>query len=154
MDTIMQDNIELAKATRPDSFQVIPAIVYVGTEWYKNPQKYNIEIYDEDMLRELEISIHSLVDGSFKSPYGFNGKGIKKWLPYFNKLSRAINDLGIPSELNDEHILIGRCSGREDLEEISRELFLDIVSFYDKNIDLYHQVNKTSKEIANDNKNH
>ncbi|MDD5135904.1 MAG: B12-binding domain-containing radical SAM protein [Candidatus Omnitrophica bacterium] len=155
MERIYEDNIRLAKLTMPDSFQVIPAIVYAGTKWYYEPEKYNI-LLDKEMFGKIglraDISVHMLVDKSFKSPYSFLGKGITEWIPMHIKQARAINALGIPSDLMDEHLLMARCAGYSDLkklEEMSMEIFLDIISCdYEVTNKLLKQINVKSGEIA------
>ncbi|MDP2929317.1 MAG: B12-binding domain-containing radical SAM protein [Candidatus Omnitrophota bacterium] len=155
MEQVYEDNIALAKRTMPDSFQVIPAIVYAGTKWYCEPEKYNISL-DKEIFAKIglraEISVHILVDKSFKSPYSFLGKSIAEWFPLHIKQARAINALGIPSDLMDEHLLMARCAGYSDLkklEEMSMEIFLDIISCdYEISNRLLEQINVKSAEIA------
>jgi len=155
---VFDDNVRLGKLTMPDSFQVMPATLYPGPAWYSNPSKYNIS-YDPDtygpIMLKFEWSINALGERRWESAYTMLGKKITDLVPLYMKLSRAINKLGIPSDLNDEHLLIARCAGyekKEDLEMISKDLFLDILSCYDeKTLKLFDMVNSKSEELAKSN---
>jgi hypothetical protein len=112
---------------------VIPAIVYAGTKWYYEPEKYNISIDKETFTKtglRADISVHALVDKSFRAPYSFLGKNIADRIPLNIKQARAINALGIPSDLMDEHLLMARCAGYNDLKKAGGDVRGSIPGHY------------------------
>lgn len=159
LDQVLEDDIRLAKRIAPDSFQVMPAIVYPGVKWYSDAEKYNIEIDRKEYARSmllLETSPHLLSTRPHKEPYRINGQGSKAWVEHYLKICRRANKEGLATELNDEHIVIGISLGyetREELQRLSRELFLDILSGHDETSRHYfRQVNARSQKIADANR--
>jgi len=157
-EKVLEDNITLGKRTQPDSFQVMPATVYTGVDWYNNARRYNIELdkekYAKSML-ELETSPHAIFDKPPELPFKINGRGFHAWVNMYLKICRAANDAGLPSELNDEHLVIGRsvgCKSAEELTQLSRDLFLDIISCNgERSGKFFRMTNKKSREIAGSN---
>jgi len=158
LEKVLQDNVKLGKLTQPDSFQIMPAILYPGTEWYNNPDKYSIIIndtYEKDML-SLETSPHSLLDRPKIDPYTIMGMRVDEWIEQYLKMENAVRELGIPTDLNDEHIVIALSCGytsEESLRQVSKDLMLDILSGDDtKSLKMFEKVNEVSRQIAESNR--
>jgi len=159
MARVYEDNCELIKRTRPDSVQIVPALLYNGTDWCENPEKYGIKLdrekYEKEMPK-IEISVHGTIDQKISSIYSFCGKDIGKWISSYQKMCNKVSKMGLSPGLNDEQLLIGRCLGHvshEELDTLSKELFLDTVcSNYLGDYKWFDKVNETSHKIAYSNK--
>ena len=154
-DSVLTENLNFLQRIRPDSFHAAPGLLYPGTDWYTDAAKFNIEFDEQTFLRnwiKQELSYHAFLFPSQLPLYSFDGTPMQELISPSMEFARRGNALGIPSDLWDEHFIFARANGIEGaaaLQEISRELFLDLLTCNDENTRyLYDGTIRYSRSVA------
>jgi radical SAM superfamily enzyme YgiQ (UPF0313 family) len=154
-EDVFEADLELVRRVGPDSVMVTPPAPFRNTLWNREAEKYGFEL-DADWIDRLIRYEYVLYKPPFmweSLPFRFEGRGITEVLELCGKMRRAIDkDLGIPTDLSDEHFLMLRAAGMEGREgaRLFREVTtLDVVSGDYRNIrEIAARVNKRSAELA------
>ena len=157
-ETVLSENLKFLQRIRPDSFHAAPGLLYPGTDWYTKSEQFQIEFDEASFLPKWirqEFSYHAFLFASQAFLYSFNGTPLHRLISPSMEFARRGNDLGIPSDLWDEHFIFARANkieGETALQDISRELFLDLLTCNDENTRyLYEGTIRHSRSVARQN---
>lgn len=154
-EEVFRANLDLIKRTQPDSVMVTPPGPFRNTEWNRNAAAYGFEL-DEDWLDRLVRYEYVLYKPPFlwkRLPVRFEQKSFTNALALCGRMRNAIDDdLGIPTDLSDEHFLMLRAAGfdgREGAREFKQITMLDLVSGdYRRIREMTRAVNERSRALA------
>ncbi|MBN2344120.1 MAG: radical SAM protein [Deltaproteobacteria bacterium] len=156
--SIMEDNLALLQRMQPDSFHAAPGLIYPGTDWYLNKEKYQIEFNESEFLPRWiaqEFSYHGFLSPPEEFMYSFNGVPLQELIGPSMEFARRGNALGFPSDLWDEHFIFARANqirGATALQQLSKDLFLDLLVCDDTHTRyLYEGTIAHSQHIASQN---
>lgn len=154
---IFNENIELVKAIMPDSVIISPPTPFKNTKWHQDKRfGFNIPKDFIDVIMKYEYVLYKppALWPSF-SDVSLNNMDFKKVLSECENLRKAVENLGIPTDLTDEYFLMIKGAGyeaKEGLNKFKKETLLDLVSCDYKNIErMTNMANKYSKDLANSN---
>lgn len=130
---IYQANISLILETLPDTVIVNPPIVFPATKWFENAEQFGFTI-GEDYVRRLmqyEYSIYKPAELWEKLNYTLNGMSNLELLQETGKLRKAVADMGIPTDISDEYLMMTAAIGYKskiDLLQFKQKSLLDIMT--------------------------
>jgi radical SAM superfamily enzyme YgiQ (UPF0313 family) len=156
-EEVFEADLDLVRRVGPDSVMVTPPAPFRNTVWNREARRFGFDL-DENWVDSLIRYEYVLYKPPFlwePLPFRFEGKEVSEVLELCGKMRNAIEtQLGIPTDLSDEHFLMLRSAGFEGLEGARRfrELTtLDIVSGDYRNIrGIAAGVNARSAELAAD----
>jgi hypothetical protein len=109
LDKLREDNLRLLKETMPDSVMITPPGPFLHTLWYSEKAKFGFEL-DKDIIKkamEYEYVLYKPPHLWPKLGISLEGRPFKKLLEECNDFRHAVEkDLGIPTDLSDEHFLM------------------------------------------------
>jgi len=154
-EKVFEADLELVKRVAPDSVMVTPPGPFRNTEWNRDAKKYGFDL-GEDFIGRMIRYEYVLYKPPFlweEIPIRFEGRSFTEALNECGRLRGAIeNDLGIPTDLSDEHFLMLRAAGYEGAEGACRfkcETMLDIVSVdYGRIRAIARRANARSRALA------
>ncbi len=154
-EDVFDRDMELVRKIMPDSVMVTPPAPFRNTVWNRDAECFGFEL-DDDWIDRLIRYEYVLYKPPFlwePLPFKFEGMSVAKVLELCGKMRDAIDkDLGIPTDLSDEHFLMLRSAGFEGVEgaRYFREVTtLDIVSGdYASIRSIVDRVNRRSRELA------
>ncbi len=139
-----QETLDFLLETNPDSTVIQFPGVYVGTEWARNPEKYNIELVDPETFGEslMNYKIRLLFPTVLWDPlpYKVNGKTSSEFTKETTEFTKLIEKKGIPTAVADDIALMAHY-----LKKSPMELKNDFVNMFSSNN--YNQIQNTVKEI-------
>jgi hypothetical protein len=153
-EEVFEANLNLVAETQPDSVLVTPPGPFIHTEWNEHSDRYDFELAEDwiDRLIRYEYVLYKPPFLWKELPIRFGGKSFTEALELCGKMRRAIDELGIPTDLSDEHFLMLRAagfSGRAGAAQFKELTSLDVVSGSYGNIrDIAHRVNLRSAALA------
>jgi radical SAM superfamily enzyme YgiQ (UPF0313 family) len=136
---IFEEDIEFIKKILPDSAIISPSTPFKNTNWYKE-KKFGFNIPKDFITTMMKYEYVLYKPPSLWPPLGdisLGGMGFKTILEECSKLRKAVEDLGIPTDLSDEYFLMIEAAGykgREGLLRFKKETSIDLASASYKNI--------------------
>jgi hypothetical protein len=154
LDEVFQRNIELIHAFEPDSVMVTPPGPFKQSRWYLEKQRFGFD-FAEDLIpsaMEYEYVLYKPPDLWPKLKINLQGRDFVQVLNECLRFRRAVEDLGIPTDISDEHFLMMRSAGfegKDGAQTFKRETLLDIVSCdYRRLMEISNQVNIRTRAVA------
>ncbi|MBD3355125.1 radical SAM protein [Candidatus Woesearchaeota archaeon] len=139
-----QETLDFLFETRPDSTVIQFPGVYIGTEWARNPEKYNIELTDPETFGEslMNYKIRLLFPTFLWDPlpYKVNGKTSSEFTKDTTEFTKLVEKKGIPTAVADDIALMAYY-----LKKPTLDLRDDFVNMFSSN--KYNQIQTTVKEI-------
>lgn len=126
-------NISLIQETLPDTVIVNPPIIFPATQWFEHAEQFGFTI-GEDYVRKLmqyEYSIYKPAELWEKLNYTLNGMSNLELLKETGKLRKAVADMGIPTDISDEYLMMTEAIGYKskfDLLQFKKNSLLDIMT--------------------------
>ncbi len=131
LETVFRDNLELVKNTRPDSVMVSPPSPFKQNIWYKQRDRFGFRLKD-NFISELigyEYVLYKPAELWEDVGIELDGKNFKTIMKECGRMRRAVKDLGIETDISDEHFLIMLAAGYTGRSgEFKRQSLLDIIS--------------------------
>ncbi|HTY44623.1 MAG TPA: cobalamin-dependent protein [Patescibacteria group bacterium] len=134
LEQVKQDNIRLLKEARPDSVMITPPGPFLHTKWYEDRGKFGFTV-DEGIIEqgmEYEYVLYKPPELWPRLGIALEGRPFKVLLAECNEMRKIVeNELGIPTDISDEHFLMFYSAGIRDRDGVARakkETMLDIVS--------------------------
>lgn len=153
-DQVFEADLKLVKAVGPDSAMITPPGPFRNTRWNMEAEKFGFQLAPDwvDRLIRYEYVLYKPPFMWKEMPLTFEHRPYMEALDLCGKLRGAVSELGVPTDLSDEHFLMLRAAGFEGREGANRfkELTaLDIVSGDYRNIrQIAARVNARSRELA------
>lgn len=155
LEQIFDDNISLIKELIPDSVIVSPCTPFKNSRWYRQAKQFGFEI-PSDFIKKVMSYEYVLYKPLSLWPQiagiKIAGLDFKKWLSECERMRKAVESIGIPSDITDEYYLMiegAGYNGKEGLERFKKETILDLVSTNYRNIyRLAEQTNRLSSELS------
>ncbi|MFC1479549.1 B12-binding domain-containing radical SAM protein, partial [Planctomycetota bacterium] len=154
LDEIYADNIHLVKQSMPDAVMVTPPAPFKQTPWYKEREKYGF-ILGKDFVKKLmtyEYVMYKPVSLWEELECELEGKKFKELMRECGRMRKGIEELGIETDVSDEHFLMQIASGYEsNPQEFKKESLLDIISGdYEWLEEVGRKVNTYSSRLADE----
>ncbi len=151
---VFDANLELLRAFEPDSVMVTPPGPFKHSRWYTEKERFGFEI-DEAIIptaMEYEYVLYKPPALWPKLSIGLQGRSFVELLDECGRFRKAVEAMGIPTDISDEHFLMLRAAGyegREGAEAFKRETLLDIVSCdYRRLTGVSRRINTESRRLA------
>jgi len=155
LEDVFNDDFALIKEIEPDTVIVSPSTPFKNTAWYKDKKRFGFSIPEDFINKFIKYEYVLYKPPSFWPSMGnvsLNGMGFKKGLEECERLRRAVEDLGIPTDISDDCFLVAVGSGyegKDGLMKFKRETSLDLVSADYQNIKrITEAVNKYSTNVS------
>jgi tRNA A37 methylthiotransferase MiaB len=145
-DEVFQKNLELIAEFKPDSVMVTPPGPFKHSNWWAEKEKFGFE-FDERIIpsaMEYEYVLYKPPTMWSKLAMGLQGQSFIQLLQECLRLRIAIEKMGIPTDLSDEHFLMLRAAGykgQNGAQRFKKETLLDIVSCD------YRQLTRIARDI-------
>ena len=154
LEEVFRANLDLLEAFQPDSVMVTPPGPFKHSLWHGEKDRFGFR-FGPDFLRSLMEYEYVLYKPPNMWPHldlGLQGRDFQQILAECGRFRAAVERLGIPTDLSDEHFLMLRAAGykgREGAEEFKRETLLDVVSCdYRRLMDMSGTINAESRRLA------
>ncbi len=151
---VFEANLALLREFRPDSVMVTPPGPFKHSRWYTERERFGFE-FDDSIIpsaMEYEYVLYKPPSMWPKLSLALQGRSFVELLEECGRFRRAVEAMGIPTDISDEHFLMLRAAGyrgREGVETFKRETLLDIVSCdYRKLSLLSRRINAESRRLA------
>ncbi|HUI70530.1 MAG TPA: cobalamin-dependent protein [Spirochaetia bacterium] len=155
LEEVREDNIRLLQETRPDSVMITPPGPFPHTVWYKEAERFGFEVDDKAVLDAMRYEYVLYKPPQFWPKLGIKleGKPFEKLLIECSDLRSFVQrELGIPTDISDEHFLMFYAAGIRDARAILEEkdqTMLDILSCdYRRTHELSQKVNDYSRKLS------
>ncbi len=130
---VMAANIELLREARPDSVMVTPPGVFKNSEWFARAKEFGFALGERFVPEMMEWEYVLYKPPELWSSVGLlhRGRGYPELLALCGRMRAAVEALGMPTDLSDEHFLMARACGYEGADGVrafKRETLADIVS--------------------------
>jgi radical SAM superfamily enzyme YgiQ (UPF0313 family) len=152
LEQVFEDNLELVRATKPDSVMVTPPSPFKQSTWYKARRKFGF-VLDNSFVLDLmkyEYVLYKPTDLWPDIGIRLENMNFKAILKECGRLRKAIEQENIETDVSDEHFLMlvaSGYSGRTD--EFKRQSMLDIISGdYRWSGRIEGQLNRFSEQLA------
>lgn len=159
LETVESDNLQLIQDVQPDAVMVSPPGPFKNTKWYYNADEFGFELKDNyiNRMMEYEYVLYKPLNLWPEVPFTLKGMGFMEMLGVSQSFKQKIEkELGITTDLSDEHFLMIRTSGdlsKERIRIFKKKSQLSIISSnyrYLKKIE--RKVNAYSLNLARQNK--
>ncbi|GAB4255129.1 B12-binding domain-containing radical SAM protein [Deferrisoma sp.] len=151
---VFQANLELLREFGPDSVMVTPPGPFKHSRWYTERERFGFE-FDESVIpsaMEYEYVLYKPPELWPRLEVGLQGRSFVDLLNECGRFRKAVEAMGIPTDISDEHFLMLRAAGyegREGAEAFKRETLLDIVSCdYRTLFGVSERINAESRRLA------
>jgi hypothetical protein len=155
----MRDNLTLLNASRPDSVMISPPGPFKNSGWFNQREKFGFEMSDNIIpeIMEYEYVLYKPLTMWPILNVKLQGKTFTEILAESQKFRHSVEkDLGIPTDLSDEHFLMIRSAGLlspQGIKEFKEGSLVSIVSCDYTYLDnIAAKVNDYSQSLCNFNK--
>jgi len=111
------ETLDMLKLCRPDAITLQPAGVVPRTDWFENPDRYNISFADRDRYLELALrwKVKLLLPPALWSPLPvrINGTTWKKTLKQTARFAQDLSAMGLMSAVSDDTYLMSLRAGMD-----------------------------------------
>ncbi|MDF1552124.1 MAG: cobalamin-dependent protein [Deferrisomatales bacterium] len=151
---VFDANVALLREFRPDSVMVTPPGPFKHSEWFSAKDTYGFTLNDDFVRSAMEYEYVLYKPPSMwpELKIGLQGTSFVELLEECGRFRKAVEAMGIPTDLSDEHFLMLRAAGyrgREGAEEFKRETLLDIISCdYATLRGITARINKYTSQVA------
>jgi hypothetical protein len=158
-EKVFQDNLDLIKEVSPDSVIISPCTPFKNSRWYEEKAKYGFDFSDGLLSKFMQYEYVLYKPPSLWPSLGsvkFQGLSFQEFLGECERLRRAVEEIGITTDLTDEYymMIIGAgYSGEVGIKEFKKITSIDLISSEYSNIKtIAAQTNEYSRKIAASNK--
>lgn len=132
-EQVKSDNLRLIAEARPDSVMVTPPGPFKHSEWFKRRTAFGFAFEDTliPQAMEYEYVLYKPLELWPKLEYRLGKRNFVDILRACGTMRAAVEELGVPTDLSDEHFLTMRACGYEGAEgarAFKKEALADIVS--------------------------
>lgn len=155
LQDVYEENIRLIQETLPDTVIVNPPGVFPKTKWMENPGKFGFSIAPDfvSSLMQYEYSIYKPVELWGKLGFSLQGQNLSKIMKETGRLRTAIADMGIPTDISDEYLMMTEAIGyttKTDLLKFKSDSLQDIMSGSNHYMrEVIEKINAQSRRMAN-----
>lgn len=154
LQAVYEENISLISRTVPDTVVVNPPGLFPGTNWFDEAEKLGFKA-GKDFIHtamQYEYSIYKPVEAWDKIDYSLNGMSWLELLKETGRLRKAVMDMGIPTDISDEFLMmmdaIG-CRSSADFVRFKQQSLLDIMTGSAKyGNEIIGKINEKSRYLA------
>lgn len=154
LEDVFAENINMIEEAMPDTVIVNPPGVYPQTEWFTKAEQFGFKVGAQFIhhLMRYEYSIYKPAELWPKLDASLQGMESIGLLRETGKLRKAIAELGIPTDISDEYLMMTEAIGYRttlDLLKFKKESLMDIMTgstFYSK--DIVNRINEHSRTLA------
>ncbi|EGO63032.1 B12-binding domain-containing radical SAM protein [Acetonema longum] len=157
-DVTLQDvyeaDIRLIQETLPDTVIVNPPGVFPHTAWMENAGQFGFAITPDFVfeLMQYEYSIYKPVEFWGQLGFSLQGKSTPDLIKETGKLRNAIAEMGIPTDISDEYLMMTEAIGytaKVDLLRFKRDSLQDIMSGSSRYMrEVIARINIQSRQMA------
>jgi radical SAM superfamily enzyme YgiQ (UPF0313 family) len=155
LEEVKQDNLRLLRETRPESVMITPPGPFLHTAWYAEQKRFGFELNESAIEDAMQYEYVLYKPPQFWPMLGIklDGKPFSKILAECGEFRGLVQkELGIPTDVSDEHFLMFYAAGIRSMEEIMKakdETMLDILSCdYRKTRAISARVNEFSRSLG------
>jgi len=154
---VLKDNIDFVKQLNPTSVVISPLGAFYGAEVFQNKKAYGITVGKDfdTVMPHFEFSTYLPKQFWKLLEYKIENMNFEQILKEVKKFTMSVNELGIPTDITDEQVILARGSGfmgYEGLMDFYTKTVHDIVSCSNENLKkIYKYFNKASQKIAMEN---
>jgi radical SAM superfamily enzyme YgiQ (UPF0313 family) len=155
LQEVYEENLSLIKQTQSDTVIVNPPGVFPGTGWFKQADIFGFKMGDNfvSTMMQYEYSIYKPAELWEKLDYTLQGMTSTELLRETGRLRRAVAELGIPTDISDEYLMMTEAIGytdKLDLLKFKRDTLLDIMAgSTDYTREIVQKINAQSNYLAN-----
>jgi radical SAM superfamily enzyme YgiQ (UPF0313 family) len=155
LQDVYEENLSLIKQTQTDTVIVNPPGVFPGTGWFKQADIFGFKMGDNYVptMMQYEYSIYKPAELWEKLDYSLQGMNGSDLLRETGRLRRAVAELGIPTDISDEYLMMTEAIGytdKLDLLKFKRDTLLDIMAgSTDYTREIVEKINAQSNYLAN-----
>lgn len=155
-DRVFEDNLTLVRESRPDAVMVTPPVPFKQSDWYRERERYGFNLAD-DFFRQLmtyEYVVYKPVHMWEELELGLEDMDFKQLMAECGRMKQAIRDLGIDTDVSDEHYLMEIAAGyTKNRKEFAFQSMLDIISGDYRFLESVNvRINRYSRGLAVDRK--
>ena len=155
LQEVFDENMRLIQETLPDTVIVNPPAVLPKTDWMNNADEYGFSISPDFVynMMQYEYSTYKPVELWGNLGFALQGKTTPEIIKETGRLRTAIADLGIPTDISDESLMMTEAIGyttKADLLKFKSESLQDIMSGSNRYMrEVIEKINTQSRRIAN-----
>lgn len=123
-DETEKETLDLLRDVKPDAVPIQFPGIMPGTEWRRNPEKYNMRITSRDYEKEImNYKIKLLYPPRYWAalPYTVNNMDFAHFTRLTEKFARAVESAGILTHISDDQALMALHAGYEGREKAFRD---------------------------------
>ena len=155
LEEVKRDNLRLLRETRPDSVMITPPGPFLHTAWYEEQRRFGFEVDEEAILDAMAYEYVLYKPPQFWPMLGIRleGRPFSRLLAECGEFRGLVqSELGIPTDISDEHFLMFYAAGIRDAGAIAAakdETMLDILSCdYRRTREISARVNEYSRALS------
>ena len=155
---IFEENLALIEEICPDSVIISPATPFKNTNWFNNKADFDFNIPQDFISRFMKYEYVLYKPPMFWPSLGeisLRDLSFKDAIEECERLRKAVEEKGIPTDLTDELFLMIDASGyfgKEGLMKFKKETSIDLISSSYKNLEKITELtNRSSIELARSN---
>jgi radical SAM superfamily enzyme YgiQ (UPF0313 family) len=159
LEKVFKDNLDLIQEVHPDSVIISPCTPFKNSKWYEEKEKYGFEFSDGLLSKFMNYEYVLYKPPSLWPSLGnvkFQGLSFQEFLLECERLRKAVDAMGISTDLTDEYymMIIGAgYSGEAGIKEFKKATGIDLISSEYSNIKaIAAKTNEYSKKLAASNK--
>ena len=134
LDDVRNDNVALLRETMPDSVMVTPPGPFPHSTWYEEKDRFGFQVDERAVLDAMRYEYVLYKPPQFWPKLGItlDGKPFDRILAECGEFRSFVQrELGIPTDISDEHFLMFYAAGLRDpgaILEAKNQTVLDILS--------------------------
>ena len=154
LQDVYAENMRLIQETLPDTVIVNPPGVFPNTTWMDNPSKFGFSIVPDFVfnLMQYEYSTYKPVELWGKLGFSLQGQNMLEIIKETGRLRTAIADMGIPTDISDECLMMTEAIGyttKTDLLRFKSNSLQDIMSGSNRYMrEVIEKVNSQGQRMA------
>lgn len=155
LEEVASDNLRLLAEARPDSVMVTPPGPFLHTAWYEDQGRFGFEVDEAAILSAMKYEYVLYKPPQFWPLLGISleGRPFSRLLAECGEFrGRVQRELGIPTDISDEHFLMFYAAGIREVGEIAEakeRTMLDILSCdYRRTGEISARVNEFSRALS------
>lgn len=155
LEEVCETTVSMVERAAPDAVAVNPSAPFPGSTWEREKTRFGFEIapHTERLAMRYEFVPYKPPTTWPDIGVRLNGKTFIECLAECQKLRRRVEEMGLPTDLTDEHFMMMRAVGETDTARFKRETLLDILSGnYEYLDDCYSKMNAMSERLAGENR--
>jgi hypothetical protein len=157
LQDVYEENMQLIQEALPDTVIVNPPGVFPKTTWMDNPSKFGFSISPDFVFNMMQYEYSTYKPVELWGNLGFSMQGLTtpEIIKETGRLRAAIADMGIPTDISDECLMMTEAIGyttKNDLLRFKSNSLQDIMSGSNRYMrEVIEKINVQSRRMATSN---